>query len=97
MKLDAHENSAHPATPQKGIAALGDFFFLREGRGRETRRSATRHNDRDQKRLQEKKGKTKKKGSVLKAYLFRRREARCTRVPPLPRGTGRRWLAVMGL
>lgn len=77
--------------PRSGI------FFLREGRGRETRRSATRHNDRDQKRLQEKEEKPKKKGSVLKAYLFRRREARCTRVPPLPRGTGRRWLAVMGL
>lgn len=39
MKLDAHENSAHPATPQKGIAALGDFFFFCE-RGEDGRRGA---------------------------------------------------------
>lgn len=31
MKLDAHKNSAHPAAPQKGIAALGDFFFFAIG------------------------------------------------------------------
>lgn len=90
MKLDAHENSAHPATPQKGIAALGDFFFLREGRGRETRRSATRHNDRDQKRLQEKKEKPKKKEACSRLTCFGggKRDARAFLPSPAVRAGG---------
>lgn len=64
MKLDAHKNSTHPAAPQKGIAALGDFFFFGD-RGEDGRRgaappattTATRSGCRKKKRKKQKKRK----------------------------------------